>query len=165
VTYDHAFEIATAVESKPFTVDPTKGFHTDIGWYWHPKLASLAWRKKKRIEVREEPDDPFRTYALVDGEWITCRNTKDAAFVNKAPHERYGEAMRLLDGASERREAKRDADAKLTRIIVESDRAQEAKKVPSTSNESNAPPPPNPFDRVRKRTVMKLTITKWRKNI
>ncbi len=165
VTYDHAFEIATAVETKSFTVDPSKGFSTDIGWYWHPKLGNLTARKKKRIEVREEPDDPYRAYALVDGEWITCRNTKDAAFVNKAPHEKAGEAMRLLDGASERRQAKRDADAKLTRIIVDSDRARETKKLPPVSNESNAPLPPNPFDRMRKHTVTKLPITKWRKAV
>jgi putative transposase len=164
VTYDYAFEIATAVDSTLYTVDPNKGFHSDIGWYWHPTLTTLSLRKSKRIEVREDPEDPYRTYAAVNGNWITCRNRKDASFVNKPANERYGEALRLLDGAVERRSAKKDADAKLTKFIIESEQARNEKlKAPRKVADDDASSPPNPFDRLRKRKPGVLTISKWGK--
>ncbi len=71
VVCDDAFVIATAVDSKVYRIDPSRGIHTPAGHFWHPALRK-ALIKRGDVEVRDEPEDPYRIYAKVDSD---CNGT------------------------------------------------------------------------------------------
>lgn len=71
VVVDAAFYIATAIDAKkPILVDASRGLKHKGRWYSSPQLRPALHRQ--RLEVREEPHDSGRIYALVGHRWVTC---------------------------------------------------------------------------------------------
>lgn len=71
VTYDDLFVVRTAVDSSgSYKVNPRTGIHKGDFHFWHPNLSAHSTGKK--VDVREDPEDPFRLHALVGGQWITA---------------------------------------------------------------------------------------------
>lgn len=165
VKYDDAFVVASAVDVKRYSLDPTRGLHIGDLHYWHPALRRLSAVGYVE-EVRVEPEDPYRVYARVDKEWVTCLSTGAMQFATKDPVIRLGEAIRVLDCQNARFQAKADADQQLISKIRELD----AKRVADEAIAEAQTAAPNPeteaesiFDKVRRKTIVSIDSTKWEK--
>ena len=164
VDNDHAFLVASAVEVKNYALDPQRGIHIGELHYWHPDLRKLAAVGRVK-EVRPEPEDPYRVYAKVGAEWITCLTTGAQQFGAKDPVRRLAEAIRIHDGPSDRLEAKADADQLLITKMREFDAqwaaeaAQAASSTPAADNTNTATE--SIFDKVRNAAINKLKTSEW----
>lgn len=163
VKYDGAFVIASAVDVDGYTLDPARGLHIGELHYWHPDLRRLAATGYVEF-VREEPEDPYRAYAKVDNEWITCLATGAMQFATKDPVTRMGEAIRVHDGMNLRLEAKADADQQLISTVREFDAkwaADDAIAETQTAPPSPQAPAESIFDIVRRKPVDSIPSSKW----
>lgn len=165
IDFNQEFMIATAIESSDYKIDGSRGLHSgDTGLhYWHPSL-NKAWAKRGRTEVRKEPEDPYRVYAKVENEWVTCLATHAREFDTKDPVARLAEAIRINDGREIREAAKEQADYTLINKLRSLDTERAASKptsavtqaaVSSNGSESSV------FDRLRSRDVTTLDSSKW----
>lgn len=165
VTNDSAFMIASAVDVNDYALDPARGLHIGELHYWHPDLHKLAVMGRAK-EVREEPEDPYRVYAKVGSEWVTCMATGALQFCTKDPVLRLSEAIRIQDGPKARLEAKADADQLLITKMREFDAkwATEAALLAAATT-TNAPQPPSDsiFEKIRKMNLDSLKTSTWEK--
>ena len=124
VTYDDSFVVRTAVDSSgSYKVNPRTGIHKGDFHFWHPDLS--AHSPGKKVDVRDDPEDPFRLYALVGGQWIT-------ALASHAPRHSLQDACAmaasnalLMDCGDIRELAKADAER---RLVAHVRRREEAGK-------------------------------------
>ncbi len=162
VAYNQEFVIASAVDVNDYALDPVRGLHIGEFHYWNPALRQLA--AKGRVEaVREEPEDPYRVYAKVGNEWVTCLTTGEQQFLAKDPVKRLAEAVRIQDGRNLRLEAKADADQMLVTKIRQFD-AQWASDAAATPEATSTTAPTNAqsiFDEIRDKEIAPLKRTTW----
>lgn len=114
--YDDTFVIASAVDDGRYAVDPQRGLHIGANFYWSPKLSLLAGRGS--VDVRIDPEDPYRVYALVAAEWTTCLASRSPAHQTQTHLKQAVEGVLVLDGAKARDAAKSDADRNLVAAIL-----------------------------------------------
>lgn len=165
VVNDQTFLIASAIEVKDYALDPARGLHIGELHYWHIDLRKLAAVGRVK-EVRPEPEDPYRVYAKVGTEWITCLASGAQQFGAKDPVLRLAEAIRIHDGPNARLEAKADADqlliTKMREFDVqwEAEAAQAAGPTPvsaaQTTNKSI-------FEKIRNTSINSLKTSTWEK--
>lgn len=115
MAYDDTFVIASAVDDGKYSLDPQRGLHIGAFHYWNPKLSSIVGRKS--IDVRIDPEDPYRIYALVQDEWITCLASRSPAFLTQTYLRQAVEGVLVLDGGGAREAAKADADRNLVQAV------------------------------------------------
>lgn len=123
VTYDDLFLVRTAVDaSGSYKVNPRTGIHKGEFHFWHPALSAHPFGRK--IDVRDDPEDPFRLYALADGQWIT-------ALSSHAPRHSLQDACAmaasnaiLMDCGDIRELAKADAERRLVAHVRRRDEAK-----------------------------------------
>lgn len=167
VTYDERFIIASAVDVKRYTVDPTRGIHVGELHYWHPMLSRVAAQKTRLTDVKAEPEDPYRVYALVDQQWVTALASGAQQFHTLDPVAQHAKAIRILDGATARTQAKDDADQILIRKMreFENDRLVAAASEQTTKSADVRAAPDDQksiFSELRSTNVVPLNKTKWR---
>lgn len=167
VTHDQNFIIASAVDVRDYTLDPTRGIHIGELRYWDPALTKLAAEGRVQ-EVRMEPEDPYRVYALVGQTWITCLASAARRFNAQDPVLRLAEAIRVHDGQATRQQAKDDADQNLIKMMRELD----AKRSLETANANGAQPAAPSQDKAESTSIFKelrnipmypLKTSNWRK--
>lgn len=165
VVYDERFIIKSAVDVKRYTVDPTRGIHVGELHYWHPLLARIGAQKTPLTDVRAEPEDPYRIYALVGQQWVTALASGVQQFHTLDPVAQHARAVRILDGATARAQAKEDADQILIRNVHEIDNNRAvAASARKTDSRANAVPKDSKsiFSELRSTNVIPLNKTKWR---
>lgn len=112
---DEATLILTAIDSKTYVVDRRRGIHTGDGLhYWHPKLAQVP--DGGRVEVRKEPEDPYRIYALVNDEWVTCTSTEETVFQQKGHISQRADALRFFTPHALKQQRRLEARQRLISI-------------------------------------------------
>ena len=167
VTHDQNFILASAVDVRDYTLDPTRGIHIGALRYWDPALTKLAADGRVK-EVRMEPEDPYRIYALVGQTWITCLALAARRFNAQDPVLRLAEAIRVHDGQATRQQAKDDADQDLIKMMREVD----AKRSSETANTNGVRPAApsqdksestSSFKDLRNIPVAPLKTSDWRK--
>ncbi len=161
--YDDEFLIATAVDVRHFKLDPKRGIH--IGHnnhYWHPKLASSSLRCNQ-LEVRIEPEDPYRVYVRVRDRWLTCRASGSPKFDLLTPIARQAEAIRQL--SRDRIHGPLQTDAALNQM----ERIHQSSGIHEPEEPQAAPPVPtsasdlfDPFDWAREQSLDKPNVTEWK---
>lgn len=160
------FIIGTAVDTKEYAIDPVRGIHIELH-YWHPELATLNGIKS-RTEVRTEPEDPYRIYALVRDHWVVCMATGERRFRAKDPIDRLAEAIKLLDGKALRNAAKDEAETLLIQKLLEADDRLSARRVMELEPEGDVSSPVEKeksiFDAVAKGVHAQLEISEWTDN-
>lgn len=166
IHYDESFIIKSAIHAKePYTVDPARGIHVGDLHYWHPALTKVARQRTPVVDVKIEPEDPYRLYALVDHQWVTALASGAQPFSALDPVSQLSKAIRILDGASARLEAKQDAEQILITGVREFEKSRMAAASPQpaalTENKS-APDPKSIFAELRSTNVVPLNTTKWR---
>jgi putative transposase len=126
VEYNNEFKILSAVDTKPYTVDPVRGINIDGIHYWAPELTSQTG-KRKTVNVRFEPENPYQIYAQLNDKWVICRSSETKTFITKDPVIRLAEASRTLDCRAIRDQAKQDASQSLVRKIMDVDESYKFK--------------------------------------
>lgn len=160
---DEVFRIASAVDGGSYRVDPARGLHIGDYHYWAPELTRIGGRKRS-VEVRLDPEDPYLVYALVEGCWVPCLTTDAVihAAIND-PVLKLARSILVFESKDARRIVKRDAEIALGRRIRECEEAEAAEKA---ARQNTATPPVGPrtpdlFERVRQESIDPLTATKW----
>ncbi|WP_455387576.1 hypothetical protein [Petrachloros mirabilis] len=161
---DHEFIVASAVDVRKYTVDPSRGIHIDGIHYWHPALSELSPGRKP--EVRIEPENPYRVYAHVKDDWVTCSGTQARRFETLDPVLQIAEAMRVLDGRTLRDQAKDEAEQQLISRML----ALDSPAVSATSlltndlqNTVNLAPTMSLFDELRSIDLQPAETSTWEK--
>lgn len=165
VANDPAFLIASAVETNDYALDLSRGLHIGELHYWHPDLRKLAAVGRVK-EVRPDPEDPYRVYAKVGTEWITCLASGAQQFGAKDPVLRLAEAIRIHDGPKARLLAKADADQLLITKMREFDdqwAAEAAQKARPTPANTTPTAEKSIFEKIRNASIDPLEISTWRK--
>lgn len=114
VDYDEKFVIATAVDVGSYKVDPRRGLHVGSFHYWSPALARVP---QSSVAVRTDPEDPYRVYALVDRQWITCLASRSVSYAKQSPSQRAVEGIIQLDRAALNKAVRSDGDRLLAQTI------------------------------------------------
>jgi hypothetical protein len=149
------FVISTAVDASKFKVDPKDGIRIDDRRYWCTQLGSRK-KMRSRVSVRIEPEDPSVIYALVDGQWHTCKSSQSPTFQSLDSISRLAEAMRTLEGFNLKKKVNQNYQEDFTRRVRKMDkaRAQPAAGTPEVAPEGTPPfVPRTVFDDVRESTV------------
>jgi len=163
VVDDHRFTVASAVDVREYSIDPSRGLHIDNLHYWHPALKQLAARRRPAT-VRLEPEDPYRVYALVGDEWVTCLASGEQAFQAMDPIVRLSQAVRILDGTKAFVQAKADAEQRLIKRIREIDkgRTQDPQNAQSSATaDTSERSAQDIFRELQDADVPALTLTDW----
>lgn len=160
---DEIFRIASAVDGGVYRVDPARGLHIGDYHYWAAKLTRIGGRKRG-VEVRLDPEDPYLVYALVGEQWVPCLATDATTHESiKDPVLKLARSILVFESNDARRIAKRDAEIALGRSIRESEEEESAQK---TAGQRAPTPPVEPrtadlFERVRQERVDPLPTQKW----
>lgn len=112
--YDEEFVIATAVDTNDYKLDPRRGLHIGAFHYWSPALATTLRRK---IVVRIDPEDPYRVYALIEHQWVTCTASKSISYAKQALSQRTVEGIVQLDRNELKDAVRLDGDRLLAQTI------------------------------------------------
>ena len=114
--YDDVFIIASAVDEKEYSLDPSRGIKVGDEHYWHPALADPSI-KRRDLEVRLEPEDHTCIYVRAINSWVTCLSSRNSVLVSADPMYRILESLLVMDGGSVKEAAKKKADAALVQAI------------------------------------------------
>lgn len=159
---DKEFIVATAVNADKYTVDFRRGVHINGLHYWHPALVK-AKPKKKDLEVRFEPENPYQIYCRIGENWVVCSATKLTSFNRKDPVARLAEAVRILDGRTARDLAKKEADHDLIRKLIEMEHPMSAQKVVVMQNDYIEEYDDSLFSASSSVEVRRLQVSEWSK--
>lgn len=165
VEENEEFIIQTAVDVRSYTIDRSRGIHIDDLHYWDPSLSYLASRRRP-AEVRLEPEDPYRVYALVKGEWATCYANGETQFKAKSSLEQLAESIRILDGRSARDAAKEYSEG----VLIEQQLDKEENRTPQDQEPNLYLDSPSQakittnsiFAEINELAANPLTSSKWR---
>ncbi len=116
VHYDIEFMMMTAVDTKDFQLDRSRGLHIGDAWYYAPELASVRGLKSK-VQVRIDPENPNIVYACIDRQWVTCYSTDANSYAAKSGSQQLGDGLVRLETAVLRREIRLLDDEDLCRLI------------------------------------------------
>jgi len=119
--YDDNFVIASAVDVGEYKLDRHRGLHIGPLHYWTPELASET---KPRLEVRDDPQDPYRVYALTHDVWTTCLASPAPSYSKLTPLQQIVEGVLQLDRSEFNKAVCDDADRLLVQAIERREAAQ-----------------------------------------
>lgn len=112
--FDDNFLIATAVDAGEYTLDPQRGLHIGAFHYWNPALVRA---ERAKIQVRIDPQDPYRIYALVAGTWTACFASPEPSYALKSGLQQVVEGVLQLDRYELNKAIREDSDRLLARAI------------------------------------------------
>ena len=95
--------------------------------FHHPELRRLR-PKRAHTELRIDPEDPYRVYCHIDGNWETALNSGHKKFVSKNPIDRLSESLRVAEGRPMRDKAKQHSNDKKAEALAKFDRDYEERK-------------------------------------
>ena len=139
VQYDAEFMLVTAVDTKDFKIDSSRGLHIGDAWYYSPELTSIRG-KKSQIQVRIDPENPHIVYACIDRQWVTCFSTGSRAYNAKRGYQQLGEGLVRLEAANIRRQVQMLDDEALCRVIQSYSADMGSPQPPSISIDNSKTP-------------------------
>lgn len=120
IVYDDSFLLATSVDGGRYKIDFQRGIHIDALWYSSPRIFEVRGRHK-RLEVRIDPENPHRIFALVDSDWVPCYSGYINSYAAKDTITQLVEGMTVLDASKARKAIASEADTDLSRRAAEFD--------------------------------------------
>jgi putative transposase len=166
VPYDDVFVLASCVEIGSYAIDSRRGIHIGAYHYWHPKLAPIA-QLGRNVEVRRDPENPYRIFARVVNEWVPCQATRATALSLRDPIYQLAEGIRVCDGAKGWEAAKNDADRALVQALRRADARISAKQEAAVEFTSQQPSTParssnDLFTAVKSSAVRPIQTNQWK---
>lgn len=159
------FLLATAVESRDYTIDFLRGIHIGPLHYWSSKL-SLLRGKKKSTEVRLDPENPHLIYARIDNKWERCLSSHASRFSSLDPISQRVEMLKVVESKNSKSLIARSADEDLVRQIRTMDfmsegiaRQSQVMEIPEVTE--GAADPQDVFSAVLNSPVRSLSIDNW----
>lgn len=158
---DEATYILTAIDNRAYVVDRRRGIHTgDDLHYWHPKLAEV--HGGGRVEVRKEPEDPYRIYALVNDEWVTCTSTEEAVFLQKGHVAQRSEALLFFAPHSLKHGRRLEARQRLLAMQGSLQSVKPNVEARAVLGDARlAPPSPSTFEAIKLNPEDELALSDW----
>ncbi len=132
VNYDQDLMLATAVESKAYTVDFRRGIHIDDLYYYTPNIANIRGKKSK-TEVRRDPENPHVVYALIDDIWEPCYSSQINSYSSLDQTAQFEQGLVAIEGVNLRRKVREEFDVELSRMCREMDKVRTDGEVPLIS--------------------------------
>ncbi len=132
VDYDQDLMLATAVESKAYTVDFKRGIHIDDLYYYTPNIANIRGKKSK-LEVRRDPENPYVVYALIDDLWEPCYSSQINSYTSLDQSAQFERGLVAIEGTNLRRKIREEFDVELSRMCREMDEVRVEGEVPLIS--------------------------------
>lgn len=129
IEYDSEFITVTAVEDKKYDFCYQRGINIQNIWYYSPALRKLNGRKKK-VDVRLDPENPNLIFARVIDKWEPCYNSGINAYSAKCAVHQLVEGMIKHEATNLRTKIREQHDLELAGTIRE---LNEFKKQTKTS--------------------------------
>jgi putative transposase len=166
VAYDDIFVLASCVEIGSYALDLRRGIHIGAYHYWHPKLGLIA-PLGRNVEVRRDPENPYRVFARVLNEWVPCHATKATELSLRDPIYQLAEGIRVCDGGKGWQAAADDADRALVQALRRADARIDAKQdaalePPSHHASKTAGSSTDLFAAVKSTPISPIKINQWK---
>ncbi len=129
VEFNNEFLLATSVDTTNFKIDLKRGIHIGDQYFWSPKLGDLRG-KKKRTDVRYDPENPHIVYAKVDQLWVTCLSSSANRFSTLDSVSQRCEMLTVYEARSAKNKVRVSADEDLYRKVREMDKLAQSNVVP-----------------------------------
>jgi len=133
VEYNQDFLLASAVDSKLYTVDFKRGLHIKDFWYWHPDIGKIRGKKSK-LEVRIDPENPHLVYALIENKWVSCCNAHINAYSAKDPVSQLVDGLLYSEVSDEKQKIRVAADEELAKMVKQIGKLSPTKKLKATAD-------------------------------
>jgi len=167
VKYDEKFALITAVDIEPYSIDFQRGLHIGEQFFWSPELSQCRGRKKK-VEVRIDPENPHVVYALIGNQWIPCYSSHARRYESLDHESKLMEGLISLESKPLKDKLKKEADKALVNIISDIEKprikANLVKIVTRGNDGSGKPSKPKSgsiFDLVKSIDVKQVKSEKW----
>ncbi len=168
VPYDEKFLIMTSVESKKYSVDLHRGLHIGVQHYWSPELSKVRGRKKK-VDVRIDPENPHVVYASVENSWVPCYSRRIQIFNALDAESQFVEGLIALESQALKSKLTQEADETLVQIIEELDRGYSNKSDSNVvdvefygkEDDSSYLDEVSIFDQVKSIAVREISTEEW----
>ena len=164
INYDSNFITVTAVEDKKYSFSYQRGSNIKNIWYYSPALRKLNGRKK-RVDVRIDPENPNLIFARVEDKWEPCYSSTINAYSAKCAVQQLVESMIKHEAANLREKIGHQHDLELARKIRELDEFKLQTKttpvlevaIPEDEPESSD----NIFSHLNSAMVRPINIQQW----
>lgn len=123
VEEDETFLIASSIDlpRSDYKIGPNGDVFINGLHYSHPELRRLQ-PKKSHVEVRPDPEDPYKIYCDVGGKWVTALSGRHSVFRCGSASTRWGEAVTVSEGRNVRDFAKERANERIAAAVDQFDR-------------------------------------------
>lgn len=123
VEQDETFLIASSIDlpTSDYKIGPNGDVFIDGLHYSHPELRRLQ-PKKSHVEIRPDPEDPYKIYCDVGGKWVTALSGRHSVFRCGSASKRWGEAVTVSEGRYVRDFAKERANERIAAAVDQFDR-------------------------------------------
>lgn len=116
IQYDTEFITVTAVESAKYAFSYQRGINIKGTWYYSPALRKINGRKKK-VDVRIDPDNPNLIFAQIENKWEPCYSSDVNAYSAKCAAHQLVDGMIKHEAAGMKRKIAEQHDLELANII------------------------------------------------
>jgi transposase InsO family protein len=164
IQYDAEFISVTAVEHKKYSVSYQRGINIKGTWYYSPALRKLNGRKKK-ADVRIDPDNPNLIFVRVENKWEPCFSSDANAYSAKCAVHQLVDGMIKHEAAGMRRKIAEQHDLELATIIRQLQEFKEQTKTTPvyeiTLSEEETGEDESIFNHLTNATVRPINIQQW----
>lgn len=103
VKEDETFLIASSIDlpRSDYKIGPNGDVFINGLHYFHPELRRLQ-PKKSHVEIRPDPEDPYKIYCKVGEKWVTALSGRHSVFRCSSEFDRWGEAIIVSEGRNVR---------------------------------------------------------------
>ncbi len=137
VQYNDEFLLFTAVEANKYKIDFQRGIHIGEFHYYHPKLRLYSGRKKD-VEVRIDPENPYIIYAYIDGSWELCLHDKFKQYELLTGSQQIELGLIHKECLNFKRKIAHNAGVELAKIVEERDALSDVLNMPSVEQSSSS---------------------------
>lgn len=98
-SFDENFIVASSVDTDrdKYKIRPNGDIIRKELHFSHPELRRVR-PKKSHVEVREDPENPYRIFCRVEGSWVAALSGGHNVFSTQDAYSRWGESVRVAEG-------------------------------------------------------------------
>ena len=164
VQLDDEFLLATAVDTRTFKIDLTRGIHIGDQYFWSPRLGNLRG-KRSETEVRLDPENPHIVYSSVDNSWVPCLSSSANRFSALDPVSQHCEMLTVYEARESKNKVKVQADEQLYKTVQEMNKLSAENVVPIIEIEDVKPESGVDYEslisQIKDSSLKQLSVENW----